>query len=204
MPYRSCSGKITSYSCREGPKLEWSYITIRQELLSEMSKEWQNHENTLIMLMLKILPNHSKSLILGSRGYYSSNCTIFEKSNSNWLMLQAINLHILRNCPISALVKIFSFWHYRPLEHDYIDHSYHFWPHNPSIRLAAANQKNFKICWFTRKPLIIIKILKRCLLAAKKVIYKSSIDIASLSLILHVINGQFMFWPKNGQLLKWP
>ena len=42
MPYRPPSGKILSYSCRGGHKLqnEWCYIKIGQVLRSEMSKEW--------------------------------------------------------------------------------------------------------------------------------------------------------------------
>ena len=37
------------------------------------------------------------------------------------------------------------------------------------------------------------KILKRCLLLGKKVLYKSPIHIAPLSLTLHAINGRFLF-----------
>ena len=42
VPYRPPSGKILSYSCRGGHKLqnEWCYINIGQVLRSEMSKEW--------------------------------------------------------------------------------------------------------------------------------------------------------------------
>ena len=40
----------------------------------------------------------------------------------------------------------------------------------------------------------MVKILKRCLLVGKKVLYKSPIDIAPLSLNLHAVNGQFLFW----------
>ena len=43
------------------------------------------------------------------------------------------------------------------------------------------------------------KIPKRYLLVAKKVLYKSLIDIAPLSSTLHAINGQFIC-----QLKKWP
>ena len=38
------------------------------------------------------------------------------------------------------------------------------------------------------------KILKRCLLVGRKVLYKSPIDIAPLSSSLHVVNGRFLFW----------
>ena len=40
----------------------------------------------------------------------------------------------------------------------------------------------------------MVKILKRCLLVGKKVLYKSPIDIAPLSSNLHAVNGQFLFW----------
>ena len=44
-------------------------------------------------------------------------------------------------CPVSTLVKKFSFWHYIPLDNHWIDHSYQFWPPNPCMRLAAVCQK---------------------------------------------------------------
>ena len=40
----------------------------------------------------------------------------------------------------------------------------------------------------------MVKILKRCLLVGKKVLYKSPIDIAPLSSNFHAVNGQFLFW----------
>ena len=40
----------------------------------------------------------------------------------------------------------------------------------------------------------MVKILRRCLLVDKKVLYKSPIDIAPLSSTLHAVNGQFLFW----------
>ena len=40
----------------------------------------------------------------------------------------------------------------------------------------------------------MVKILKRCLLVGKKVLYKSPIDIAPLSSNLHAVKGQFLFW----------
>ena len=46
----------------------------------------------------------------------------------------------------------------------------------------------------------MVKILKRCLLLGKKVLYKSPIHIAPLSSTLHAVNGQFLFLAK---LLKW-
>ena len=35
----------------------------------------------------------------------------------------------------------------------------------------------------------MVKILKRCLLVGRKVLYKSPIDIAPLSSTLHAVNG---------------
>ena len=40
----------------------------------------------------------------------------------------------------------------------------------------------------------MVKILKRCPLLGKKVLYKSPIDITPLSLTLHAVNGRFLFW----------
>ena len=40
----------------------------------------------------------------------------------------------------------------------------------------------------------MVKILKRCLLVGRKVLYKSPIDIAPLSSTLHAVNGWFLFW----------
>ena len=60
-----------------GPTLcfEWYYIKISYEMASEMSRviephKYVKHDN---------LKNFMKSLNLGSRGYCSSNFTIFEK-----------------------------------------------------------------------------------------------------------------------------
>ena len=40
----------------------------------------------------------------------------------------------------------------------------------------------------------MVKILKRCFLVGKKVLYKSPIDITPLSLTLHAVNERFLFW----------
>ena len=53
----------------------------------------------LNMLKLMASPNHSKSLILGSRDCFLSNFNIFEKINSKHLILQPQNLKILKNVP---------------------------------------------------------------------------------------------------------
>ena len=41
----------------------------------------ENYENMLIMLIFKTWPNHTKLLILGSGGYFSSIFTSFQKIN---------------------------------------------------------------------------------------------------------------------------
>ena len=43
------------------------------------------------------------------------------------------------------------------------------------------------------------KILRRCLLVDKKVLYKSPIDIAPISSILHAVNGRFLL---NGEITR--
>ena len=151
VPYRPPSGNFCSDSCRGGPKLqnEYSNIKIGQVLSSEMRKKWYNHEN---MLKLKTSPNHSKSLILGSRDSFPSNFNIFEKINSNCLTLQAVTCKFLEMCPVFAPVIFFSFWHYIPLDNHWSDHSYYFWPPNPTTRRAVAHRKKFTISWFTTKP----------------------------------------------------
>ena len=40
----------------------------------------------------------------------------------------------------------------------------------------------------------MVKILKRCLLVGKKILYKSPIDITPLSSSLHAVNERFLFW----------
>ena len=79
-------------------------------------------------------------------------------------------------CPVSAPVKIFSFWHYVPLDNDWSDHSCQFRPPNPCTRCAAAHQEKIFCRPFTRKPLIA-EILKRRLLVAKKVPYNSQMTL---------------------------
>ena len=53
-------------------------------------------------------------------------------------------------------------------------------------------EKNFKFSPFATKPQIA-KILKRCLLVGKKVLYKSPNDIPFKLLTLHAVNGRFVF-----------
>ena len=49
----------------------------------------------------------------------------------------------------------------------------------------------------------MVKILKRCLSVGKKVLYKSPIDIAPLSLTLHAVNGQFYFGEITRTAIAW-
>ena len=144
MPYRSPSSNFSSDSFRAGHKLQNEYLSIKigQELTSEMSKEWYNHESMLNMLKLKTSQNRLKSLILGSRDSFSSNFNIFEKNNSNRSTLQAVTCKFSEMCPISTPVNFFfSFWHYIPLDNHLIDHSYQFWPPNPHTRGAAVHER---------------------------------------------------------------
>ena len=69
------------------------------------------------------------------------------------------------------------------------------------MRPKLTNHENFAISQFTRKKFIPI-ILKRHLLVAQKVPYKSSIDIAPLSLTIDAVNGQLVHWSKDGKLLN--
>ena len=73
-------------------------------------------------------------------------------------------------------MKIFSFWHYIPLDNDWTDRSYQFRPPSPCTRRAAAHRKKNFCRRFTTKPLIT-EILKRCLLVAKKVPYNSQMTL---------------------------
>ena len=53
-------------------------------------------------------------------------------------------------------------------------------------------EKNFKFSPFATKPQIA-KIVKRCLLVGKKVLYKSPSDIPFKLSTLRAVNGQFVF-----------
>ena len=129
----------------------------------------------LNMLKLKTSPNQSKSLILGSRDSFSTfnflNFNFLKKINSSHLMLQPQNLKILGNVPHFCPSKIFSFWHYIPIDNHWIDHSYQFWPPNPYMRHAVAHERQVICSQFMRKPLIA-KLLERCLLVATGVPFK--------------------------------
>ena len=79
-------------------------------------------------------------------------------------------------CPVSILVKKFSFWHYIPIDNHWTDHSYQFWPPNPYMRHAVAHERQATCSRFTRK-LLITKLFERCLLVATEVPYKSQLTL---------------------------
>ena len=58
-------------------------------------------------------------------------------------------------CPVSAPVQISSFWHYVPLEHNYIEDSYERWPPNPKTEVCGGPpKKKFKRVWGISAPVI--------------------------------------------------
>ena len=130
------------------------HILVEQVISFEMSgqtsksdknclEKWANSDRTMKTCKHAKVENFTKSLILGSRDSFSSNFNIFEKNNSNCLMLQAVTCKFWEMCPVSAPIKFFSFWHYIPLENHWIDHSYQFWLPNPYTRRAVALQRPF-------------------------------------------------------------
>ena len=155
------------------------------------------------MLKLKASPNHSKSLILGSRDSFLSNFNIFEKINSNHLTLQPQNLKILRNVP-----------HFHPSKKFFILtlHTHRKSLDWPLISILTS-QPIHETCsgpWKTSHMFLIYE---------KTINHKTSwkvsfgsyrgplqipIDIESMSSTLHAVNRRFVFRSQNGQLLEWP
>ena len=144
------------------------------------------------MIILKTSPNHSKSLNLGSGDSFSSNFTIFEKNSSNCSTLGAANARSHEDVPNFALVN------------DFLILTLHT-PRAPRLTIHIVFdlltqprdmqwpiKKKVKFSPFVRKPQIT-KILKRCLLVGKKVLYKSPNDIPFKLSTLHAINGRFIF-----------
>ena len=134
----------------------------------------------LNMLKLKTSPNHSKSLILGSRDSFLSNFNIFKKINSNHLMLQPWNPKILRlqavtwkfskMCPVSTQVKFFSFWHYIPLDKHLI-----FLPtHAQDVQQPIGKSYVFSIY---KKTIDCTNSQKVSLGSSRKVPYKSQLTL---------------------------
>ena len=130
----------------------------------------------LNMLKLKPLLNHSKSLILESKHSFSSNFTTFQKNNSNWLMLWPHKPKILQNVPRFCPGKFFFILTLHTLR-QWLD-----WPlisiltSQPMHEMCSGPSKKNFCHWFTTK-LLIIEILERCLLVAKKVPYNSQMTL---------------------------
>ena len=127
------------------------------------------------------------------------SCDPIEK-DSNRLMLQPQKF--LEMCPVSALVKIFSFSHYIPIDNHWIDHSHQLWSPNPHTRRAAAHQRQVICFRFMRK--LNHKTSQKVSFGSYKGPLQIPIDIEPMSLTLHAINRWFVFQPKNSQLLEWP
>ena len=157
----------------------------------------------LNMLKLKASPNHSKSLILGSRDSFLSNFNIFEKINSNHLMLQPRNPKILGNvprfCPSKKIFILTLHTHRQSLD----------WP----LILILTSQPIHEVCSGPWKTSHMFSIYEKTVnhKTSWKVSFGSyrgplqiPIDIGPMSLILCAINRKFVFWSQNGQLLEWP
>ena len=168
-----------------------------------MSKKWQNHRNMLNMIILKTWPNHSKSLILESWQSFSSYFNTFEKNNSSYLMLRPRNLKILRNvlcfCASKNFFTLTLHTHLQSLDWSLI-----------SILTSQPIHKTCSIPWKTSYMFSIYEKTVNCK-TSWKVFFGSyrgplqiPIDIGPMSLTLHAVNGQFVFQPENGQLLKQP
>ena len=147
----------------------------------------------LNMIILKTSPNHSKSLNLGSVDSFSSNFTIFEKNNSNHSILGATNRKSHKDVPRFSPSKDFLILTLHTLR-AYLDWLLiSFLTSQPNHETCSSpSKKNFKFSPFVRK-LQIAKILKRCLLVGKKVLYKSPNDIPFKLSTLHAVNGWFVF-----------
>ena len=157
----------------------------------------------LNMLKLKTSPNHSKSLILGSRDSFLSDFNIFEKINSHHLMLQAWNPKILRNvshfCPSKNFFILTLHTNRQSFDWPFIS--------------ILASQPIHEMCSSPWKTSYMFSIYKKTInhKTSWKVSFGSyrgplqiSIDIGPMSLALHAVNKQLMFQPENGQLLEQP
>ena len=154
--------------------------------------------------MLKASPNHSKSLIFGSRNSFISNFNIFEKINSNHLTLQPQNAKILGNVPHFCSIKNFFILTLHTLRQS-LD-----WPlisiltSQPMHEMCSSSAKTISLDLDLRENCKSQKFLKRHLLVGKKVLYKFPNYIASKLSHLHAVNRWFMCHPQNGQLLEQP
>ena len=148
----------------------------------------------MLNIILKTSPNHSKSLNLGSGDSFCSNFTIFEKNNSNCSTLGATNPKSHKDVPHFALIKNFLILTLHTLRASLDRPLISFltsWPNHETC--SGPSKTKFKFSPFERK-LQIAKILKRCLLVGKKVLYKSPNNIPFKLLTLGAVNGRFVFW----------
>ena len=147
----------------------------------------------LNMIILKTSPNHSKSLNLGSGDSFSSNFTIFKKNSSNCSTLGAANAKSHKDmfhfAPIKDFLILTLHTPRAPLDWPLISF-FTSWPNHQTC--SGPSKKKFKFSPFVRKPQIT-KILKRCLLVGKKVLYKSPNDIPFKLSTLGAVNGWFLF-----------
>ena len=157
----------------------------------------------LNMLKLKTSPNHSKSLILGSRDSFLSDFNIFEKINSNRLTLQPQNPKTLENVPCFCPSKFFFILtlhtHRQSLD-------------SPLISILTS-QPIHKTCSDPSKTSYIFLIYEKTVNPKnfQKVSFGSyrgplqiPIDIGPMSLTLYAVKRQFVFRSKNSQLFKRP
>ena len=157
----------------------------------------------LNMLKFKTSPNHSKSLILGSRDSFLSNFNIFEKINSNHLTLQPQNPKILGNVPRFHPGKNFFFLtlhtHRQSLDWPFI-----------SILTSQPIHEACSGPWKTSHMFLIYEKTVNCR-TYQKVSFASyrgplqiTIDIGPMSSTLHAVNRRFVFQPQKGHLLERP
>ena len=157
----------------------------------------------LNMHKLKTSPNHSKSLILGSRDSFLSNFNIFEKIYSNRLMLWPWNPKILRNvsrfCPDKIFFILTLHTHRQSLD----------WP----LISILTSQPIHKTCSGPWKTSHMFSIYEKTInrKTSRKVSFGSyrgplqiPIDLGCMSLTFHAVNRWFVFRSENGQLLKRP
>ena len=154
------------------------------------------------MLKLKTSPNHSKSLILGSRDSFLSRFNIFEKINSNRLMLQPRNPKMLRNVPYFRPGKIF----FILTLHTHRQSLY--WP-VISILTSQPTRDMLqpikdKLYFLDLQETLNHKTSQKVSFGSYRGPLQIPIDIGPMSSTLHAVNKRFVFRSENGQLLKWP
>ena len=120
----------------------WTRIALRNEQSVIEPQKHVKHDN---------FENFTKSLILESRHSFSFNFTIFEKYNSNCLMLQPSKLYILEHVPYFCPGKNVFFLTLHTLRQS-LD-----WPlisiltSQPMHETHSSPQKKFTISQLTRK-----------------------------------------------------